>query len=82
MISGAQIRSARVMLGWTQKQLAEKAAVGFTTVQRAEQSTGAVLGTVTTVMKLRSALEGGGILFLDQESDVGPGIRLRYPQEL
>ena len=82
MVSGAQIRAARVMLGWTQKQLAEKSGIGFTTVQRAEQSVGAVLGTVTTVRKLQSALENGGIIFLDQEADVGPGLRLRTPIEL
>ena len=82
MVTGAQLRAARAMLGWSQKQLAEKSGVGFNTVQRAEQSQGTVLGTVTTVMKLLSALENGGILFLEQEGEVGPGIRLRAPQEL
>jgi len=77
MVTGTQIRAARAMLGWTQKQLAEKSGVGFNTVQRAERSDGTVLGAVSTVIKLQTALESGGIIFLDAEEGIGPGVRLR-----
>jgi len=77
MIVGAQIRAARALLGWTQKQLADRSGVGFNTVQRAEQADGAISGTVSTVMKLQSALENEGIIFLEAEEGVGPGVRLR-----
>jgi transcriptional regulator with XRE-family HTH domain len=40
MISGAQVRAARALLGWTAKELARKANVGISTVQRIENSAG------------------------------------------
>jgi transcriptional regulator with XRE-family HTH domain len=38
MISGAQIRAARALLGWTAKDLAQKAKVGVSTVQRIQSA--------------------------------------------
>ena len=38
MISGAQVRAARALLGWTAKELARKAGVGISTVQRIENA--------------------------------------------
>ena len=40
MISGAQVRAARALLGWTAKELARKASVGISTVQRIENAAG------------------------------------------
>ena len=41
MISGAQVRAARALLGWTAKELARKANVGISTVQRIRERSGA-----------------------------------------
>jgi transcriptional regulator with XRE-family HTH domain len=65
------------MLGWSQKELAEKAGLGFATVQRSEQNPGAIMGMVETVYKLRSAFENAGVAFIDADDHGGPGVRLR-----
>jgi transcriptional regulator with XRE-family HTH domain len=40
MITGAQIRMARGYLGWSAKQLADKAGVAESTIKRMEQDEG------------------------------------------
>ena len=77
MITGPQIRAARAMLGWSQKELADQAELGFATVQRAERQSGTIVGMIETATKLQSAFEAAGIIFLDAEDGVGPGVRLR-----
>jgi len=76
VIESAQIRAARGLLDWSQRELAQKAEVGFATVQRAEQRGGTVKGMVETVLKLRAALEAGGVEFIDADGEKGPGVRL------
>ena len=76
MLTGAQIRAARGLLGWSQKDLAEHADVGFTTVQRAERDSGVFKGAVQTVLKFEGALERAGVEFIDADQDKGPGVRL------
>ena len=55
----AQIRAARALLGWSQSQLASAAGVGLATLQRIEQSEGAMEGNFATVLKIQNALERG-----------------------
>jgi transcriptional regulator with XRE-family HTH domain len=78
MLTGAQIRAARGLLGWNQKKLAEKAELGFATVQRAERHEATIRGMIDTVIKLQSALEEAGIEFIDAADDKGPGVRLAH----
>ena len=65
------------MLGWSQKQLADNAGVGFATVQRAERSEGPIGGMVETAIKLQQTFESAGITFLSADKDGGPGVRIR-----
>ena len=55
MLSGAQCRMARALLGWTVQELADKAEVGTTTVKRIELtdsiSEGAQVGTLKAIAK-------------------------------
>ena len=76
MLTGPQVRAARVLLGWTQTKLAEKAELGFATVQRAEARSGQVHGMVETLLKLKAALESGGVIFIEDDGSAGPGVRL------
>ncbi len=48
------------------------------TIRRAEASAGALRLTAANQTALRSALEAGGIEFIDQNGG-GPGVRLRAP---
>ena len=50
--------------------------MSIATIRRAEASAGALRLTAANQTALRSALEAGGIEFIDQNGG-GPGVRLR-----
>jgi predicted transcriptional regulator len=76
MITAAQCRGARGILGWNQADLAKAAEVAVLTVQQFEAGTGKPRRA--TVAVIRQALESAGIEFID-ENGGGPGVRLRKP---
>jgi transcriptional regulator with XRE-family HTH domain len=73
-VSIKQIKAARALLGWSQEDLAGKANVSVPTVKRLEAADGLLGGREETGIKLRRALEGAGIEFMDGDH---PGVRLR-----
>ncbi len=75
MLTSQQIRSARGLLRWSARELAERAGVHLATVQRMERSDGTIRGTVRTVVRVERALEAEGIDFLPDNG--GPGVRLK-----
>jgi transcriptional regulator with XRE-family HTH domain len=80
MITSAQIRAARALLGMDQRTLAEKAGLSLPTIQRMEASDGQVRGVVDSLMKLVQALEAAGIELIGdnaQSSGGGRGVRFR-----
>lgn len=80
MITAAQMRAARALLGIDQRQLAEMARLSLPTIQRMEASAGQVRGVVDTLMKVIEALESAGVEFLRENSPgvgTGRGVRLR-----
>ena len=79
MINSRQIRAARALIGVGQLELAETAGVGIATVRRIESSGDEPSGTVQTIARIQSALEKSGIIFIDQDEDKGPGVRLKNP---
>ncbi len=76
MIIATQLRAARSLLTWDQKDLAEASGVSLPTIKRMEASDGEVRGTSSNVWKVQRALEGAGIIFID-ENGGGPGVRMR-----
>jgi transcriptional regulator with XRE-family HTH domain len=83
MISSAQIRAARALLGIDQKQLAEMAGVSVPTIQRMEASQGNVRGVVATLTKIIDALDAAGLELIGNEQPSqgrGRGVRLKEPQ--
>jgi transcriptional regulator with XRE-family HTH domain len=72
-----QLRMARAAVGWGVRELAEKAGVTANTVTRIENGSDARLSTVD---RLRQALEAAGVVFID-ENGGGPGVRLRKRQQ-
>jgi transcriptional regulator with XRE-family HTH domain len=74
MITGAQIRAARAFLDWTAAELAERASVGISTVQRIEAESGPPNARGGNIAAIHDALVKAGIVFLSDEG-AGPGIR-------
>jgi transcriptional regulator with XRE-family HTH domain len=64
MITGAQIRAARALLGWSQQQLAAKAIISETALLKLETSQADT--RTSTLIKVRRALEEGGIEFVNR----------------
>ncbi|MDE2183557.1 MAG: helix-turn-helix domain-containing protein [Alphaproteobacteria bacterium] len=80
MITAAQLRAARALLGMDQRQLADMASLSVPTIQRMEASEGVIRGNVDSLMKLISALETAGIVLIGEgaaSSEGGRGIRLK-----
>jgi predicted transcriptional regulator len=83
MITSAQMRAARALLGIDQKTLAEMAGVSVPTIQRMETSKGHVRGVVGTLTKIVDALDAAGIELIGNEQPSqgrGRGVRLKEPQ--
>lgn len=75
MLTARHIRAARALLGWSAHELAGRAGVHLSTVQRMERSRERLHGTAQSFEKVQSTLEQAGIEFLDPEH--GVGVRLR-----
>jgi transcriptional regulator with XRE-family HTH domain len=82
MITAAQLRAARALLGIDQKKLAELSGLSVPTIQRMEASEGVIRGNVDSLMKLVGALEAGGIELIGDRAASqggGRGVRLKEP---
>ena len=82
MITAAQLRAARALLGIDQRRLAEASGLSLPTIQRMEASDGQVRGNVDSLVKLIEALERAGIELIGEgatSSGGGRGVRLRTP---
>jgi transcriptional regulator with XRE-family HTH domain len=80
MITAAQLRAARVLLGIDQRRLAELSGLSAPTIQRMEASETMVRGNVDSLVKLINALEDAGIELIDDgtnSDDGGRGVRLK-----
>jgi transcriptional regulator with XRE-family HTH domain len=82
MITAAQLRAARALLGVDQKRLAELSGLSAPTIQRMEASDGLIRGNVDSLMKLVGALDAAGVDLISEGSVSavgGRGVRLRIP---
>ena len=80
MMTAAQLRAARALLGIDQKTLAEMAGVSVPTIQRMEASQGNVRGVVDSLSKVVDALSAAGIELIGegaQSLSGGRGVRLK-----
>jgi transcriptional regulator with XRE-family HTH domain len=76
MITSAQCRAARGLIGWSQQDLAKSAGVGTVAVHQLES--GRSQPRRATLDVVRRALEAAGVQFID-ENGGGAGVRLRKP---
>ncbi|MCG8401056.1 MAG: helix-turn-helix domain-containing protein [Firmicutes bacterium] len=79
MITGRQLKAARILLGWTQPELVNKSGVKLQTVQRME-SKGPAHSTHDNAQKVIDTLKAAGAIFID-DGDAstfgGSGVRLK-----
>ena len=75
MITAAQMRAARALLGIDQRELAERSSLSLPTIQRMEASEGVVRGNVDSLMKLVDALAANGIELIAEGATSGQGGR-------
>ena len=76
MISGAQIRSARALLGISVEELSQLSSVSWATIQRFESAGGVPKSRSGTLERVVVALEAAGIRFIG-DPQTSPGVQLR-----
>jgi DNA-binding XRE family transcriptional regulator len=79
-LSPAQCRAARPLLDIDQATLARRAVVSRDTV--ADFEAGIWHPNQNNLAAIRIALELAGVMFLDDDSEGGMGVRLKKPREL
>ena len=80
MITAAQMRAARALLGLDQRDLAERTGLSLPTIQRMEASEDVIRGNVDSLMKLIGGLNDAGIELIGDgiaSTAGGRGVRLR-----
>jgi transcriptional regulator with XRE-family HTH domain len=80
MITAAQLRAARALLGIDQRELAAQCGLSVPTIQRMEASEGVIRGNVDSLMKLVGALNALGIELISDNGTSqtgGRGVRLK-----
>jgi transcriptional regulator with XRE-family HTH domain len=85
MITAAQMRAARALLGIDQRQLAELSDVSLPTIQRMEASEGNVRGVVETLTKVVEAFDAAGVELIGENTRSlgdGRGVRFKHPAAL
>jgi transcriptional regulator with XRE-family HTH domain len=79
MITSAQMRAARALLGIDQQKLASLAGVSLPTIQRMEASEGNVRGIVDTLTKVVAAFNHAGVeLIAENTPSTGCGRGVRF----
>lgn len=80
MMTSAQMRAARALLGIDQKRLAELSGLSVPTIQRMESSDGNVRGVVESLTRVVEAFEAAGIELIGEGAaspSGGRGVRLK-----
>lgn len=83
MVTAAQMRAGRALLGIDQRQFAELSGVSLPTIQRMEGSDGVVRGIVDTLVKVVEAFDRAGVELIGDNAPStggGRGVRLKQPK--
>ncbi|MGQ0445939.1 MAG: transcriptional regulator [Beijerinckiaceae bacterium] len=76
MVTSEQLRAARALLRWEQKDIAAASKVSLPTIKRLETIRGDLAAQARTVEAIRAALEKAGVEFI-AENGGGAGVRMR-----
>lgn len=74
-MTSEQVRAARALLRWEQRDLAAASGISLPSIKRLETQPGALAAQPRTVDAIRDALEAAGVKFIE-ENGGGPGVRL------
>jgi predicted transcriptional regulator len=74
VITSEQVRAARALIRWEQRDLAETSKVSLPSIKRLETTPGPLAAQARTVEALRAALEAAGVEFTNGDQ---PGVRMR-----
>ena len=80
MITAAQLKAARALLGLDQRALAKASGLSLPTIQRMEASEDVIRGNVESLMKLIAALDAEGVDLINEgmpSERGGRGVRLK-----
>ena len=83
MMTAAQLRASRALLGIDQKDLAALSGVSLATIQRMEKSDGNVRGVVDSLTKVVEALDHAGVELIGENARSdggGRGVRLKVAE--
>jgi hypothetical protein len=72
-LTSEQVRAARALLRWEQRDLAEASSVSLPSIKRLELRPGIMAAHESTLAALKGALERGGVEFTNGDQ---PGVRL------
>jgi transcriptional regulator with XRE-family HTH domain len=75
MMTGAQIRAARALIGWKQSELAEQSGVSEISIKNIER--GATDPRASTLQALQDAFDRAGVVFLESGDTRSGGLGLR-----
>jgi transcriptional regulator with XRE-family HTH domain len=75
-LTSEQIRAARMLLRWEQRDLAEASGISLPSVKRLETQPGPLSAQERTLTELRKALEKAGVEFIP-ENGGGAGVRMK-----
>lgn len=79
MISVAQIKAARAMLGWSTQVLADTAGVSVATIKKYEQQAGIPRANARILNAIMLALSSAGITFTGDPL-INPGVTLNMSE--
>jgi predicted transcriptional regulator len=77
MLTSAQIRAARALVSWSQPALAKASGLSLPTIVRMESAAGPGRSSAANVDAVRRALEDAGVVFVEADDSIGPGVRLK-----
>lgn len=75
-ITSEQVRAARALLRWEQKDLADKSGISLPSIKRLETKPGPLAAYDATVEAIVAAFEREGVVFLMPGEEGGEGVRM------
>jgi predicted transcriptional regulator len=78
VITSEQVRAARALIRWEQRNLAETSKVSLPSIKRLETTPGALSAQPRTIEAIRAALEAAGVEFTNGDQ---PGVRMRRARD-
>jgi len=78
MLTGAQTRAARALLGWSRAELADRSRISLSSIQRIEALDGVGSTRADALFRVQRAFERAGIIFLESGEQRPGGVGLRF----